>query len=224
MIFIQNGGAGLIRISWLGPSVSSAMSADRKADGDRRRQRVVKAISAAAQKGNRITVSGIARQAGVDRTFVYRHRDLLALVHAAELEPAERNPASGASAVSRASLQADLANAQARTVRPTAIRCRGRQRPRPAPPASVPYPRSAAPLAVDAFADASSISEVGSVVPGHGLRQLVAVPQHLRERTMPATWPAIPCRLRDQSVARQPRPRTAHPWSRNPSSWSKALA
>ncbi|MDG9709613.1 DUF6262 family protein [Streptomyces sp. DH10] len=97
--------------------MSSAMSAGRKADGDRRRQRVVKAINAAAQKGSRITVSGIARQAGVDRTFLYRHRDLLALVHAAELGPAEQDPASGAPAVSRASLQADLANAQARTVR-----------------------------------------------------------------------------------------------------------
>ncbi|WP_424862756.1 DUF6262 family protein [Streptomyces sp. MMS24-I29] len=97
--------------------MSSAMSAGRKADGDRRRERVVKAINAAAQKGCRITVSDIARQAGVDRTFLYRHRDLLALVHAAELEPAARDPGSGASAVSRASLQADLANAQARTVR-----------------------------------------------------------------------------------------------------------
>ncbi|MGW0425355.1 DUF6262 family protein [Streptomyces sp. NPDC003015] len=97
--------------------MSTAMSAGRQVDSDRRRQRVVKAINAAAQKGSRITVSGIARQAGVDRTFLYRHRDLLALVHAAELEPAERDPASGASAVSKASLQADLANAQARTVR-----------------------------------------------------------------------------------------------------------
>ncbi len=50
--------------------MSTAMSAGRKADGDRRRQRVVKAINAAAQKGIRITVSGIARQAGVDRTFL----------------------------------------------------------------------------------------------------------------------------------------------------------
>ena len=63
--------------------MSSAMSAGRKADADRRRQRVVKAITAAARKGSSITVSGIARQAGVDRTFLYRHRDLLALVHPA---------------------------------------------------------------------------------------------------------------------------------------------
>ncbi|MFD3549327.1 DUF6262 family protein [Streptomyces sp. NPDC058655] len=97
--------------------MSSAMSAGREADCDRRRQRVVKAVNTAAQKGSRITVSGIARQTGVDRTFLYRHRDLLALVHAAELEPAEQDPASGATAVSRASLQADLANAQTRTVR-----------------------------------------------------------------------------------------------------------
>jgi chromosome segregation ATPase len=52
----------------------------------------------------------------VDRTFLYRHRDLLALVHAAELEPAEQDPA-GATPVSCASLQADLANAQARNTR-----------------------------------------------------------------------------------------------------------
>ncbi|KOU50065.1 DUF6262 family protein [Streptomyces sp. WM6378] len=101
--------------------MSTAMSAGRKADADRRRQRVVKAISAAAQKGSRITVSGIARQAGVDRTFLYRHRDLLALVHTAELEPAAQDPASGASAVSRASLRSDLANAQSRNVRLAAL-------------------------------------------------------------------------------------------------------
>ncbi|MFH8939499.1 hypothetical protein [Streptomyces griseosporeus] len=53
----------------------------------------------------------------MDRNFLYRHRDLLTLVHATELESVERYLASCASAVSRASLQADLANAQARTVR-----------------------------------------------------------------------------------------------------------
>jgi chromosome segregation ATPase len=93
------------------------MKDGRKADSDRRRQRVVNAVNDAARIGRRISVSGIARQAGVDRTFLYRHRDLLALVHAAELEPSAQDPAASASSVSRVSLQADLANAQARNAR-----------------------------------------------------------------------------------------------------------
>ncbi|WP_244320566.1 hypothetical protein [Streptomyces melanosporofaciens] len=52
----------------------------------------------------------------MDRTFLYRHRDLLALVHAAELEP-RRHDSASPSPVSMASLQADLANAQARNTR-----------------------------------------------------------------------------------------------------------
>jgi transposase-like protein len=96
-----------------------AMRDGRQADTDRRRQRVSTAIKNSAKNGTPISVSAIARQAGVDRTFLYRHRDLLALVHAAELEPSSQEPAA-ASAVSRASLQADLANAQARNTRLTA--------------------------------------------------------------------------------------------------------
>ena len=88
----------------------------RQTDSDRRRQRVATAIKNAAKNGTPISVSGIARQAGVDRTFLYRHRDLLAMVHAAELEPAIQDPAAS-SPVSRASLQTDLANAQARNTR-----------------------------------------------------------------------------------------------------------
>ncbi|MFF0095097.1 hypothetical protein ACFYSF_34895 [Streptomyces canus] len=38
------------------------------------------AIQEAIRAGTAISVSGIARQAGVDRTFLYRHRDLLALI------------------------------------------------------------------------------------------------------------------------------------------------
>lgn len=101
-----------------------AMRVGRQADSDRRRQRVAAAIKNAAKDGAPISVSGIARQAGVDRTFLYRHRDLLALVHAAELEPAGQGPAAG-SPVSRASLQADLANAQARN---TCLAARVQQR------------------------------------------------------------------------------------------------
>ncbi|MFD8340544.1 DUF6262 family protein [Streptomyces solisilvae] len=96
--------------------MSSTMADGRKDDSERRRQRVIKAIKSASKNNVPISVSGIARQAGVDRTFLYRHRDLLALVHAAELEPARHDPA-GPSPVTLASLQADLANAQARNIR-----------------------------------------------------------------------------------------------------------
>ena len=91
------------------------MAAGRRADSARRRQRVIKALSDTIRAGEEISVSGIARQAGVDRAFLYRHRDLLEQVHTAEAQP----PAGGAasSLVSRASLQADLANAQARSGR-----------------------------------------------------------------------------------------------------------
>jgi chromosome segregation ATPase len=52
----------------------------------------------------------------VDRTFLYRHRDLLARIHALEAVPPA--PADGASpAVTRASLQADLLAAHERAVR-----------------------------------------------------------------------------------------------------------
>jgi transposase-like protein len=58
-------------------------------------------------------VSAIARRAGVDHTFLYRHRDLLARVHATETLPSAQ-PAAG-HAVTRASLQADLLAAQNRS-------------------------------------------------------------------------------------------------------------
>lgn len=96
--------------------MSLTMRDGRQANSERRRQRVAAAIKHASKNGTPISVSAIARQAGVDRTFLYRHRDLLALVHAAELEPAAQDQAA-ASPVSRASLQADLANAQARNAR-----------------------------------------------------------------------------------------------------------
>ena len=59
-------------------------------------------------------MSAIARTAAVDRTFLYRHRDLLAQVHATQAGP----PAAGTGpAVTRASLQADLLAAHERAVR-----------------------------------------------------------------------------------------------------------
>lgn len=98
--------------------MDSPMTAGRRADSVRRRERVVKALKEAIRLGEPLSVSAIARRAGVDRTFFYRHRDLLAQIHAAEAAPAV-GLESGAQ-VTRASLQVDLANAQDRNVRLTA--------------------------------------------------------------------------------------------------------
>ena len=63
-------------------------------------------------------MSAIARTAGVDRTFLYRHPDLLSQVHLAQERPAAAG--NGGPAASGASLQADLANAQGQVARQAA--------------------------------------------------------------------------------------------------------
>ena len=71
------------------------MADGRRADTARRRERVLKALNDDDHRhGEEVTVSGIARHAGIDRTFLYRHRDLLEQVHAAEAEPPS-TPGSG---------------------------------------------------------------------------------------------------------------------------------
>lgn len=97
---------------------SNPMVAGRRADSARRRQRVIKAINTASVSGTEISVSAIARAAGVDRTFLYRHTDLLGQVHAAQANPAAADGTGPA--VSRESLQADLANAQGQITRQAA--------------------------------------------------------------------------------------------------------
>ena len=97
---------------------TAAMTAGRRADTTRRRERVLQALRDTTGNGGEVTVSGIARHAGIDRTFLYRHRDLLEQVHAAESEPPSTSGAGPT--VSRASLQADLLAAQERTNRLTA--------------------------------------------------------------------------------------------------------
>jgi hypothetical protein len=88
----------------------------RRADTGRRRQRVLAALAAVAKDGSDISVTTIARRAGVDRTFLYRHRDLLGQIHAQATEPPTL-PGGRGPAVSRASLQADLLAADARSAR-----------------------------------------------------------------------------------------------------------
>jgi hypothetical protein len=95
---------------------TAPMAKGRQADSARRRQRVITALNRAHTDGTEITVSGIARAAGVDRTFIYRHRDLLAQLHALEATPTATGDPAGP-AVTRASLQADLLAAHERAVR-----------------------------------------------------------------------------------------------------------
>ena len=70
----------------------------------------------AASDGTEISVAGIARAAGVDRTFFYRHRDLLAQLHALEAAPPAAGDGNGPG-VSRASLHTDLLAAGERAAR-----------------------------------------------------------------------------------------------------------
>ena len=95
---------------------TTAMTNGRQADSARRRQRVITTIDKAIAAGADISVSGIARTANVDRTFLYRHRDLLTQIHAAEAEPPTAGDNTGPT-VTRASLQADLLNAHERAIR-----------------------------------------------------------------------------------------------------------
>ncbi|KAA1243900.1 hypothetical protein F0Q45_25315 [Mycobacterium simiae] len=90
------------------------MAAGRRADSLRRRQRVLKTLNDAHAGQHEITVSAIAQAAGVDRSFLYRHRDLLEQIHAAATEPTNKLAVGG---VSTASLQTDLLNAQQRAAR-----------------------------------------------------------------------------------------------------------
>ncbi|WP_237296579.1 hypothetical protein [Streptomyces sp. 3211] len=95
--------------------MTTAMNDGRQADTERSRSRVQSAITAAHHDGTPLTASAIARAARVDRTFLYRHRDPLDVLHTAAREPAK--PTAGGPAVTRASLQTDLANAAARSAR-----------------------------------------------------------------------------------------------------------
>ena len=95
---------------------TSAMTKGRQAGSARRRQRVIAALRKAASDGTEISVAGIARAAGVDRAFFYRHRDLLARLHALEATPPVAGDGNGPG-VSRASLQTDLLAAGERAAR-----------------------------------------------------------------------------------------------------------
>ena len=87
----------------------------RRDDTRRRRRRVLAALDQAAAQGGQISAAALARTAGVDRTVLYRHRDLLDKIHALQADPIIDDH--DGPAVTRASLQADLLAAHERTAR-----------------------------------------------------------------------------------------------------------
>lgn len=89
-----------------------ALIAARHRDSSRRRQRVLDALGQLTATGKEISVSAVARAARVDRSFLYRHHDLRAQVHARAAAPGT-SPASATA--SRLSLLAGLANLQEQT-------------------------------------------------------------------------------------------------------------
>jgi hypothetical protein len=95
---------------------TQAMVDGRHTESTRRRQRVLTVLERAITDGAEIGVSTIARAAGVDRSFLYRHRDLLAKIHAADAQPPTSDAGTGP-LVTRASLQADLLAAHERAHR-----------------------------------------------------------------------------------------------------------
>jgi hypothetical protein len=104
--------------STVSPSTrTQAMLDGRHADTARRRHRVLTVLDHARAQGTKISASGIARAAGVDRTFLYRHRDLLEKIHAHATEPLATTNDSAGSVVTRTSLQTDLLTAHERTGR-----------------------------------------------------------------------------------------------------------
>jgi cell division protein FtsB len=98
-------------------SGAEALAAARRQDSTRRRQRVLHALDQLSSAGEEISVAAVARAAGVDRSFLYRHHDLRAqiLQRAAQARPDASLPRT--TQVSRQSLLADLANLRAHNER-----------------------------------------------------------------------------------------------------------
>lgn len=96
------------------PSPASPLARVRGEDSARRRRRVLKAIDDLGADGHEISVSAVARRAGVHRSLIYRHTDLHAAVLARAAQP-DDGPTGPQ--VSRRSLLADLANLSERNTR-----------------------------------------------------------------------------------------------------------
>ncbi len=90
------------------------LAAGRDAGADRRHSKVQAAITDTIRVGGDLSVSAIARIAGVDRSYLYRHRDILTQLHHAQTT---NDPSITGTAVTNSSVVVDLANANARNHR-----------------------------------------------------------------------------------------------------------
>ena len=94
--------------------VTTALAAARADDSARRHDRVVQALDAMTTAGHEINVSAVARVARVHRSFIHRHPQL----HVAVTTAQRQSPTVTVdSAISTASLHADLANMHAQNTR-----------------------------------------------------------------------------------------------------------
>jgi hypothetical protein len=93
---------------------TNPLIAARRNDSDRRRRKVIDALDRLRINGDEITVSAVARNAGVDRSFLYRHHDLRSQILALATEPEPHPPSTR---TSHRSLLADLANMRAHNER-----------------------------------------------------------------------------------------------------------
>lgn len=88
--------------------------AARRTDSNRRRQKVLDTLAQLHASGEELTVSAVARHAGVDRSFLYRHHDLRSRILELGAEP---EPPTGSTRTSHRSLLADIANLRAHNER-----------------------------------------------------------------------------------------------------------
>ncbi|MFJ7998160.1 hypothetical protein ACIQ7D_13585 [Streptomyces sp. NPDC096310] len=95
-------------------SPADRLAQARTDDSTRRRRRVLAALDDLTRDGQPISVSAVARLAGVHRSLIYRHGDLHAAVAAKAAQPP--NNTNGPQ-VSRNSLLSDLANLTERNTR-----------------------------------------------------------------------------------------------------------
>lgn len=91
----------------------------RRLDSQNKAALVLAATDAALIRAGRVTVSGVARDAGVGRKFIYDHPDLRAQIELKAIQATTRHAGDMTSAarVTAASLRAELANSRAQNHR-----------------------------------------------------------------------------------------------------------